>query len=1114
MCPACLLQAALADDPVSEDVQSQDSCGEQPGTRIGHYKLLEQIGEGGFGVVWMAEQEEPVRRRVALKIIKLGMDTREVVARFEAERQALSMMEHPNIASVFDGGATTTGRPYFVMELVKGVPITTYCDVNRLTTKERLELFMEVCHAVQHAHQKGVIHRDLKPSNILVTVKDDRAVPKVIDFGIAKATQTTLTARTLFTGLNQRIGTPDYMSPEQAGLGSLDVDTRSDIYSLGVLLYELLTGHPPFDPETLLAAGYDAVMRVIREEEPPKPSTRLSTLTEEELAAVAAKRGSEPARLNRLLRGDLDWIVMKALEKDRTRRYDTANGFADDLRRHLDNEVVLARPPSAAYRMKKAWRRNKVWLSAAAVVLAALFLGVAFSTWQAVRAINAEALATQRLTESEAIAEFLTSTFQSPDPARDGRTITVAEMLDTAAKKLDTELANQPARRASLQATIGSTYFALGLFREAIPLQEKVLDYHRAASGPQHPDTLGSMNNLALSYAAVGRLDQAIKLLEEVLTYRRKVPGPEHPDTLMAMNNLAASYALAGHRDEAINLQEEVLALRRKVHGPEHPDTLDALNNLALSYAAVGRWDRALKLQVEVLELRRKVLGTEHPDTLGAMDNLANFYFAADRRDEALKLREEVLQLHRKVNGPEHHDTLTAMNNLALSYFEVGRWNEALKLRQEVLQLCRKVLDPEHPDTLGAMTNLAISLGAAGRLAEAIELQQESLAIIRQVLPPGHPLLATALGRMAHLYDQAGRAAEALKLREEVLQLLREVNGPEHPDTLAAMNNLALSYFDADRRDEALKLREEVLPLFRKVLGPVHPDTLKAMLNLALSCTAADRHAEALKLMEEVLQFSRKVLGPEHPDTLIAMGKLAFLYRQAGRVQELASMISEHAELLRRAGFDQDSKLQIQLHQQLTGLAEKHCKVPVEEDAIARYYAGNKESFRETSVHLYTITFQVETTEEARAEQRKNVQALRDEIANGKPFAEVAKERSEDPYATDGGDNMTVKRRDRTEPLDSAIFALKPGVPAIHDDGRFLRILKAEDRVEGEIAPLAEVREDIAGILRQQQRDELLQQWQDEARVKVDAWEKENKRAGGPERAAGEKEIPKTQGQE
>jgi ankyrin repeat protein/serine/threonine protein kinase len=371
-----LLRPAAIGAGAAQETVSMLQLTEKAGTRIGRYKLLEQIGEGGFGVVWMAEQEEPVRRRVALKVIKLGMDTKEVVARFEAERQALAMMDHPHIASVFDGGATDTGRPYFVMELVKGVPITAYCDANQLSTRERLDLFMQVCQAVQHAHQKGIIHRDLKPSNILVTVKDDRAVPKVIDFGIAKATQARLTEKTIFTRLNQWIGTPAYMSPEQAGLGSLDVDTRSDIYSLGVLLYELLTGRTPFDTQKLLAAGYDAVMRTIREEEPPKPSTRLSTLGEVELNAVAAQRGSDSAKLNRLVRGDLDWIVMKCLEKNRTRRYEAANDLARDIERHLGSEPVSAAAPGLMYLASKFVRRHRPRLAFAALAIVAVALAV------------------------------------------------------------------------------------------------------------------------------------------------------------------------------------------------------------------------------------------------------------------------------------------------------------------------------------------------------------------------------------------------------------------------------------------------------------------------------------------------------------------------------------------------------------------------------------------------------------------------------------------------------------------------------------------------------------------------------------------------------------------
>ncbi len=461
---------------------------EKPGDRIGRYQLLRQIGEGGWGVVFLAEQQEPVRRQVALKVIKPGLDTKSVIARFEVECQALALMNHPHIARVLDAGATQTGRPFFVMELVSGIKITDYCDQETLTTRERLELFIKVCGAIQYAHQKGIIHRDVKPSNILVdTASDGTAFPMVIDFGIVKATtDQPLLHNTSLTANETLIGTPAYMSPEQAA--HLDIDTRADIYSLGVLLYELLTGTTPFDSRTLAGKGLDEIRRVISTEDPLRPSTRLKAMSLADLRRHSQRRRADPAKLMRELRGDLDWIVTKALEKDRARRYATANGLAMEVQRYLSGEPVMARPPSTSYRVLKLMRRNKLAFAAGAAIAAMLLLGIAASLWQARRAVAAEQRATAKADaeraareESESILKFMTGVLQSPDPIRDGRTITVADELDRATKRLEIDLTNQPGRLATLQATLASTYYALGLAPQAIPLQEKVRDYHLRA---------------------------------------------------------------------------------------------------------------------------------------------------------------------------------------------------------------------------------------------------------------------------------------------------------------------------------------------------------------------------------------------------------------------------------------------------------------------------------------------------------------------------------------------------------------------------------------------------------------------------------------------------------
>jgi tetratricopeptide (TPR) repeat protein len=874
----------------SPDDPSETAVAEKPDERVGRYKLLEKIGEGGCGIVYLAEQTEPIRRRVALKVIKLGMDTKQVIARFEAERQALALMDHPNIAKVLDAGATDTGRPFFVMELVRGIRITDYCDQHSLSTGERLKLFMQVCHSIQHAHQKGIIHRDIKPSNVLVTLQDGVPLPKVIDFGIAKAIEGRLTDATVSTQLQQFLGTPAYMSPEQAGMAEVDIDTRSDIYSLGVLLYELLTGRTPFDARELAKVGRDAIRRAIREIEPPRPSTRLSTLHGEALTATARQHGTESGRLLKLIRGDLDWIVMKCLEKDRARRYDTANGLAVDIGRHLANEPVVARPPSAAYRLEKAWRRHKTAFAVAALTAAVLVAAASVSAWQAI-------LAKRRLAESEAMTRILTQVFQSPDPVRDGRTITVAETLGAAAKKLEADLAGQPARRAKLLATIGKTYFGLGLYLEAIVLQKRVCDYYRSASGPEHPDTLGAISALANSYAEVGRLDEALKLEEEVLAISRRVLGPEHPSTLWAMNDLACSYSAAGRRGEALELEERMLTLSRRVHGPEHPDTLAAMNNLADFYAIAGRGGEALKLAEESLSLSRKVFGPEHPDTLRTMHNLARFYAGAGRRDEALALRERTLALKRKVLGPEHVDTLSTMHELANSYAEAGRRDEALKLREEVLTLCHKMRGPEHPSTLDAMDNLANSYDQVGRRDEALRLREQVLSLRRKVSVSPSPGMLATMHNLVNSYRDAGRWDDALKLQEEVLALLRKVRGPEHLEVASAMIDLADACRRVGRMDDAIKLGQSSLDLFRRVSGPTNENTLNAMTELAISYRVARRTGEAIVLEEDSLRLKRRHLRTEHPGIVESMENLAACYEESDRKPEAEALRRELTEL-------------------------------------------------------------------------------------------------------------------------------------------------------------------------------------------------------------------------
>src|SRR6266849_4480788 len=598
---------------------------------FGPYRLLQRLGEGGMGEVWLAEQSKPVQRRVALKLIKAGMDTREVVARFESERQALALMNHPAIAKVFDAGSTPEGRPYFVMEYVAGIPITAYCDKHRMTTRQRMELFMQVCEGVQHAHQKAIIHRDLKPSNILVGEVDGKPMPRIIDFGLAKATSQRLTDESMYTRVGAILGTLEYMSPEQADSAGEDIDTRTDVYSLGVVLYQLLVGALPLDLKKL---AYEEILHRLRDKEVPKPSSRI--LMEGGDSAITAKnRGTDAPSLTRQLRGDPDAVVLKALEKDRKRRYGSPSELAADLGRYLRNEPVSAHTPSAVYRTRKYIRRHRLGVAVEVGLIAML---PAFAVVQRVQ-LQRTRLERDRATR---ITDFMTGMFTVSDPSEQrGNSITAREILDKASNDIKTGLAKDPETQAQMMHVMGDVYEKLGLYPRAQALQQQSMDIQQRVLGPEHPDTLTSMNNLATDLDDSDA--EAEKLFRETLDIKRRVLGPEHPDTLLAMSNLAYVLADKGRDAEAEKLEREELDISRRVLGPKHKGTLTSMDNLAIVLSREGRNAEAEKLEREALDISRRVLGAEHPQTAASIYNLGVIAANRGNRTEALSLLRQAL---------------------------------------------------------------------------------------------------------------------------------------------------------------------------------------------------------------------------------------------------------------------------------------------------------------------------------------------------------------------------------------------------------------------------------------------------------------------------------------
>lgn len=924
-----------------------------PGAQLGPYKLIRRIGEGGMGAVFLAEQVLPVKRSVAVKIIKPGLDPRRVLARFEAERQALAVMDHPNIAKVLDVGATgisgpstgpatswgggsaswpapkgrsSHGRPYFVMELVHGVPITHYCDEHRLTPNERLELFIPICHAVQHAHQKGIIHRDLKPSNVLVAVYDDKPVPKIIDFGVAKAVGDGVDQRAQVTEFGSVVGTLEYMSPEQAEPGQPDIDTRSDIYSLGALLYELLTGTTPLQPKRLTGAALLELLRLVREEEPPSPSSRLSTT--EELPSIAANRRVEPKQLSGLVRGDLDWIVMKCLEKARTRRYQTANELARDLDRYLHDETVEARPPSRVYRFRKfAWRNRKL-LATGIAFCALLVIGTGISAWQAIRATAAEQLAReqeqvarterdlvvaekQRADEETAITKAVNEFLQvellgqadiaNQDAGSDrNRNISVRELLDRAAKRVGPKFKGQELTEAALRLTLGKAYLALAEFAAGRAQLQISLDLRKQKLGADSLDTVESMNALGVAYLESKHYEQAEDLLKQALAGFRLLQGPQHFDTLMAMQNLAVLYNQLGRFDDAELLFKEALAGLRSQLGPDHRETLATMGNLGDLYHSRGRDDEAEPLLTEVLERRRVTLGEDHPHTIGTLADLADVKRIRGKLDEAELLYKQALKLRRAKLGEDHPSTLESMNGLAMLYRDRSRYDLAEPLLKQVLEARRKKFGADDPNTVSILNNLAALYRDQGRYVEAEPLFKEVLERWRARLGADHPRTLRAMNNLATLYLSRQRFDEAEPLLKEAIQGSRAKLGDEHPATLQTIFNLGGLYMERARYQDAEPLFRQVYERRRAKLGSDHPDTIASLNSLALVQNALGNFEAAESTFKQVLDARRIRLGADHADTIRSVNNLAQLYRDRGRLEEAAQLLDDAAAHARK----------------------------------------------------------------------------------------------------------------------------------------------------------------------------------------------------------------------
>ena len=842
-------------DNESDPTERSDTTQEHP-THIGAYRILDVLGEGGMAVVYLAEQSEPVKRRVALKIVKLGMDSKQVVARFESERQALAVLDHPNIAKVFDGGITDSGRPYFVMELVHGIPITDYCDDHRLSTNDRVELFAATCSAVQHAHHKGLIHRDLKPSNLLVGVVDGKPQVKIIDFGIAKATSMSFTDKTLFTKIGKLLGTPQYMSPEQADISGLDVDTRTDIYSLGVVLYELLVGVVPVD---LTAVGEQAIRVAVRERDAPRPSTRITELgdTKDEIAKA---RSTDPEKLQRQIRGDLDWVVMRAIAKDRTRRYETANALAMECWRFLKHEPVLARPPSAGYLLHRFIRRNRAMVVAGSIALLAVLAGAVAATVGFVQATRAEQAALREAETARQVSDFLIELFEVSDPSEArGNSILAREILDRGADRVQTELSSEPEVQAALMNTMGNVYANLGLYDSAQPLLDAALPKSEAAYGRRS--------------TKVARI-------------------------LFGLGELAR---LRGDFDGAVSRHQEALAIRTELLGEKHLDIAESLHALGVAFYFQSEYEAAEVVELESLAMYVELLGENDERVANVNNSLGSVMHNTDRYEEAEKRKRDSLKVFRHLFGDIHPNVASVLNDLALVLEDVGRLEEAETTFNESLTIFRRVYPGDHPFIAETQAQLARLMRAMGDTDRSESLYREAIAMLERTVGNEHMLTLRTKDSFGVLLMSTGRFEEAVPIMTEAVALHRTLLGERHVNTGRALNNLATLFFLKGDYAQAESYYRESLSIRTERLGDDNADTANSKNNLADLLNRLGQYEEAEQLASEAADSYGKVFSPSYWRAAVARNIHGASLTGLGRYEEAELLLTESNDVIGEA---------------------------------------------------------------------------------------------------------------------------------------------------------------------------------------------------------------------